>query len=59
MSRREESAGSSVQRWIPILAAAVSALLAWQGIRTGNWRGVIVTEVQVLAVAVAAWLGLR
>ncbi|MFM7734665.1 MAG: hypothetical protein ACKPBU_01610 [Alphaproteobacteria bacterium] len=59
MARGEEDPDSGVVRWIPILAVAVSALLAWQGVRGGNWRGVVVTEIQVLVVAAAAWVGLR
>ncbi|MFM8409776.1 MAG: hypothetical protein ACKOCT_05815 [Alphaproteobacteria bacterium] len=59
MARGEEDPDPGVVRWIPILAVAVSALLAWQGVRRGNWRGVVVTEIQVLVVAAAAWVGLR
>ncbi len=46
-------------RWIPGLAAVLSAILLFEGWRGGEWRAVAVTEVQVLAVAAAAWFGLR
>ena len=48
-----------VARWIPGLAAVLSAILLFEGWREGEWRAVAVTEVQVLAVAAAAWFGLR
>jgi len=56
---RGAASAPGVRRWIPILAAVFSALLAWQGVRTGDWRAVAVSEVQVLVVAAAAWIGLR
>ena len=42
-----------------ILAGVVSLLVVYAGFESGNWRGVLITEVQVLAVAAAAWVGLR
>lgn len=48
-----------VSAWILGLAGLLSAMLAWQGFRDGDWRAVGVTEIQVLVVAAAAWLGLR
>jgi len=56
---KEAPSSAGVRRWIPLLVAAISALLAWQGVRTGEWRAVAVSEVQVLVVAAAAWIGLR
>ncbi len=56
---RGAASGPGVRRWVPVLAAVISALLAWQGVRTGDWRAVVVSEVQVLVVAAAAWIGLR
>ena len=34
--------------WALVLTAGVSLLLVYAGTQTGNWRGVAVTEVQVL-----------
>lgn len=45
--------------WALIAMGAVTLLLLYAGATSGNWRGVIVTEVQVLAVGWAAWFGLR
>jgi hypothetical protein len=39
-------------------AVAVTALLVSSGFTTGEWRGVLVSEVQVLAVAAATYWGL-
>lgn len=45
--------------WALIATAAVTGLLVYAGFSTGNWRGVVVSEVQVLAVGATAWFGLR
>jgi hypothetical protein len=59
MTKSQVGAEPSVARWIPGLAAVLSAILLFEGWRGGEWRAVAVTEVQVLAVAAAAWFGLR
>lgn len=45
--------------WALIATGAVTALLLYAGFSSGNWRGVVVSEVQVLAVGATAWFGLR
>jgi hypothetical protein len=45
--------------WAIVGILAASALLAYTGVRTGEWRGVVVTEVQVLVVGLATWFVLR
>ena len=48
------------RRWYCYISAgAVSLLVIYAGFEDGNWRGVLITEVQVLAVAATAWFGLR
>lgn len=49
----------SATRWILGATALVTALLVREGALGGDWRAVAVTEVQVLAVAAACWIGLR
>lgn len=49
----------SAPAWALIGTAAVTALLVWTGLRTGEWRGVVVTEVQVLVVGLVTWFVLR
>jgi len=45
--------------WTVIAVLAVTALLLYTGARTGEWRGVVVTEVQILVVGLATWLVVR
>jgi hypothetical protein len=45
--------------WVGGVAAAVTALLIHAGWTTGEWRGVIVSEVQVVIVAGVTYFGLR
>ncbi|MDG2305602.1 MAG: hypothetical protein P8R42_13355 [Candidatus Binatia bacterium] len=45
--------------WALAAMAAVTLLLVYAGVSSGNWRGVVVTEIQVLVVGCAAWYGLR
>ncbi len=49
----------SAPAWALIGTAAVTLLLLWTGFRTGEWRGVVVTEVQVLVVGLVTWFVLR
>ena len=55
----ESSAGLAPSSWALIAPGAATVLLLYAGFSTENWRGVWVSEVQVLAVGGAAWLGLR
>lgn len=45
--------------WVGIATAAGTALLLYTGVTTGEWRGVVVSEVQILAVGLACWLVFR
>jgi len=45
--------------WALVATAGVTLLLLYAGATSGNWRGVVVTEIQVLVVGAAAWYGLR
>ncbi len=45
--------------WVGIATAAGTALLVYTGVTTGEWRGVVVSEVQILAVGLACWLVFR
>jgi len=47
------------RHWALVAMAAVTLLLAYAGASSENWRGVAVTEVQVLVVGWATWYGLR
>ena len=49
---------SAPGRWVLAAAVAVTVLLVSSGFTTGEWRGVLVSEVQVLAVAAATYWGL-
>jgi hypothetical protein len=52
-------ASPRVGLWVGGVAAAVTALLIHAGWTTGEWRGVIVSEVQVVIVAGVTYFGLR
>ena len=45
--------------WVIAATAAVSALVIGSGVVHGELRGAAVTEVQILAVGLAAYFGLR
>lgn len=45
--------------WALVAMAGVTLLLVYAGVTSGNWRGVAVSEIQVLVVGAAAWYGLR
>ena len=45
--------------WVLVGTLAATLLLAYTGVRTGEWRGVVVTEVQILVVGLATWVVLR
>lgn len=54
-SRSKISAAS----WTVIATAVGTALLLYTGVTTGEWRGVVVSEVQILVVGLATWFVLR
>jgi hypothetical protein len=45
--------------WVGGVTVVVTALLVHAGWTTGEWRGVVVSEFQVLVVAAVTYLGLR
>jgi hypothetical protein len=45
--------------WALVGTLAASGLLAYTGVQTGEWRGVVVTEVQILVVGLVTWFVLR
>ena len=45
-------------KWVLAAAVVITALLVASGFTTGEWRGVVVSEVQILAVAAATYWGL-
>lgn len=51
--------GLAPASWALVAVGAVSLLLLYAGLAWGNWRGVVVSEIQVLVVGAAAWYGLR
>lgn len=54
-----EPKGLAPASWALIAVGAVTLLLLYAGVTSGNWRGVVVSEVQVIVVGAAAWYGLR
>ncbi|HZR79774.1 MAG TPA: hypothetical protein VFD92_01670 [Candidatus Binatia bacterium] len=60
MARPARTAPSATASWWVVAAAAViSGMLAYVGFTTGEWRGVAITEVQILVVAAVTYVGLR
>jgi hypothetical protein len=49
----------SAPAWVLIATLAGSAMLLYTGFTTGEWRGVVVTEVQIAVVGLVTWLVLR
>jgi hypothetical protein len=45
--------------WVAGVAVALTVLLLHAGWTTSEWRGVVVSEVQILIVAAATYYGLR
>ena len=45
--------------WALLAMGAALLLLVVAGVKSGNWRGVVVSAVQVGAVGLTAWYGLR
>lgn len=60
-AKAEPAGGQRVaaSTWAAIATLAGSALLVYTGFTTGEWRGVVVSEVQILVVGFVAWLLLR
>lgn len=63
-ARSREGHGSNLAEpriglWVGGVAFALSVLLIHTGWTTSEWRGVIVSEIQVLIVAAATYYGLR
>ena len=59
MTKEErEASPTTAGRWVLVATGTLTALLLYTGLRDGEWRGVIVSEVQVLAVGLAAYWGL-
>lgn len=56
---REAKQSISAPAWVAIATAAGTALLLYTGVTTGEWRGVIVSEVQIAVVGLVTWLVLR
>jgi hypothetical protein len=63
VSRTREPASDLAQPrigvWVAGVAVALTVLLLHAGWTTSEWRGVLVSEVQVLIVAAATYYGLR
>lgn len=49
----------SASTWAAIATAVGTALLLYTGVRTGEWRGVVVSELQILVVGITTFLVLR
>lgn len=49
----------SAASWVAIATVAGTALLLYTGVTTGEWRGVIVSEVQIAVVGLVTWLVVR
>ena len=45
--------------WVVIATVAGTALLLYTGATTGEWRGVLVSELQIAVVGLVSWLALR
>jgi len=49
----------SATSWVLIATLAGTAMLVYTGLTTGEWRGVVISEVQIVVVGLATWLVLR
>jgi hypothetical protein len=49
----------SASAWAAIATAGGTALLLYTGMQTGEWRGVVVSEVQILVVGLTTFFVLR
>ena len=61
-TRRDGAAAGpriSAPAWVLIATLAGTAMLLYTGATTGEWRGVIVSEVQIAVVGLVTWLVLR
>jgi len=57
--QKQKRAEITPATWAVLVTGGVSLLLVYAGVQTGNWRGVVITEVQVLVVGAVSWFGLR
>jgi hypothetical protein len=53
-----EVSATSAGRWVLATTGVVTGLLLYTALQDGEWRGMIVSEVQVLAVGIATYWGL-
>ena len=51
--------GIAPATWAAIATLAGTVLLLYTGFRTGEWRGVAVSELQILVVGSVTWFVLR
>ena len=59
MTHPKRAPHSSAGVWVLAAAGVISAMLVYTGFTSGDWRGVVVTEVQVLVVSAVTWIGIR
>jgi hypothetical protein len=57
--RGDDGQRVSASTWALIATLAGSALLLYTGVMTGEWRGVVVSELQILVVGLTTALVLR
>jgi hypothetical protein len=57
--RRQKKTEITPSTWALLVTGGVTLLLVYAGVQTGNWRGVVITEIQVLVVGAVSWYGLR
>ena len=56
---RDPASGVTPAVWVVGITAVISAMLLYTGWTSGEWRGVAITELQVVVVAVATYFGIR
>lgn len=56
---RHPPAAPRLGLWIGLITTALTVLLIHAGFTTGDWRGVLISELQILVVATVSYLGLR
>jgi len=54
-----EASNPDADRFVLPIVVAVSALVLVTAALTDQWRGAVITEIQVLVVGAVAWWGLR
>ncbi len=58
-AKKAEAEKRPPEAWVLPSVVAVSALVLFTAATTDQWRGALMTEVQILVVGTAAWWGLR